>query len=361
MAEQVREPPDSTGYSVAMRVETLRFFLKAIRFYLAILQRDVSAVEENESLKEILSFRVTDPENSPLRREAARAKRAEDWIAELIGPDQTEPTDQKWFNISHGVVRYLKSVGTLYIEHLRRNRDEFARGEDVVQVALQQVDETLTALEEKLSMGVFGSATEIPLILADALRAHARAVRVRASDLLDPAPAPPASANRERPPPVVLDTIPIIDLELKARCMDLFELFQTTAQPERFDSIITEATRVFEDRLRTLARQPSTCSGEELATAAFKPKGITPPLVVSSNEAEQQAVHLLFRGVFGFIRNPPHHRLMGPLQADRVLQVVGFLDYLLSVAQGATTPPRTPPGGAAAPASQPVPPAVPST
>jgi hypothetical protein len=58
-------------------------------------------------------------------------------------------------------------------------------------------------------------------------------------------------------------------------------------------------------------------------------------LIVSDIRPEQEAAHLLYRGVFGFLRNPAGHRLLGPLQPERVLQVVGMVDYLISIAEAA--------------------------
>jgi hypothetical protein len=69
--------------------------------------------------------------------------------------------------------------------------------------------------------------------------------------------------------------------------------------------------------------------GVELAQFALSRK--TPPIILSSIPAEQEAAHLLFRGVFGFIRNPFHHHLIGDLSPERTLQLVGTVDYLLSL------------------------------
>ena len=49
----------------------------------------------------------------------------------------------------------------------------------------------------------------------------------------------------------------------------------------------------------------------------------------SLRAAEQEAAHLLFRGVFGLLRNPSHHRLLGAIDRQRVIQLLGWLDYLL--------------------------------
>jgi hypothetical protein len=40
-------------------------------------------------------------------------------------------------------------------------------------------------------------------------------------------------------------------------------------------------------------------------------------------------------GVFGFLRNPTHHRLLGELALERVMQQLGMIDYLLGLLDGA--------------------------
>lgn len=132
---------------------------------------------------------------------------------------------------------------------------------------------------------------------------------------------------------MVTDSIQILDAELRERCLDLFEAFHKDGKHERFDTVISEATRIFETRLRSLSGAPDKCKGVDLAQAAFG--GNPPVLKVSDVSAEQQAVHLLYRGAFGFIRNPFQHKLLGKLSPDRVLQILGFIDYLLYIAENA--------------------------
>lgn len=102
---------------------------------------------------------------------------------------------------------------------------------------------------------------------------------------------------------------------------------------ERLDTVIAEATRILETRLRTLTGAPQECVGVDLARRAFA--GESPLLRVSDVTSEQEAVHLLFRGAFGFIRNPVQHKLLGKLSPDRVLQILGFIDHLLFLAETA--------------------------
>ena len=105
--------------------------------------------------------------------------------------------------------------------------------------------------------------------------------------------------------PRLIGSIEIIDTELCARCLDLFEQFQQDGQRDRLDTVVTEATRFLENRIRHLAGVPRETVGVELAKAAFL--GSTPLLKLSDVSAEQEAAHLLFRGFFGFVRNQIHH------------------------------------------------------
>ena len=173
------------------------------------------------------------------------------------------------------------------------------------------------------NIGVFQKASAPPLLVDEVVSASP----AEESPLNQPV------SNVKRPRPVVISSVEVFDPELRERCLDLFEKFKEDGQRDRLDTVITEATRVLENRLRKLSGASVTCTGVDLATFTFG--GQTPRLVASSVPAEQEAVHLLFRGVFGFIRNQVHHRLVGELQPDRVLQVLALIDYLISVGQGA--------------------------
>jgi len=94
-----------------------------------------------------------------------------------------------------------------------------------------------------------------------------------------------------------------------------------------------EATKILEHRLRQASKLDSSYDGVKLVTAALA--GPNPPIRLSSHQSEQEAGHMLFRGVFGFVRNPFHHRLMGTVAQQRVLQILGMVDYLLHLLEGA--------------------------
>jgi hypothetical protein len=153
---------------------------------------------------------------------------------------------------------------------------------------------------------------------------------------------PSSLATVPKPVPVLLGTIPILDAELRKRCLDLYTHFSDTKQHERFDTVLADATKILEERLRKAVKEDAM-TADRLAHVAFgNPSG---KLLISSVPAEQEAVMFLFKGIAGHVRNPAHHRLLGALSPERTLQLIGLLDYaihLIETAQPAT-PPITPP------------------
>ena len=275
---------------------------------------------------------------SSIGRERERARRVRGWIEQHLARSREAHKNFPFVDISvsHEMVRLLKSVELLYLEHLHRKRDALASRPTTSKALLEALDQQLAKLKEKTEQGVFQAASPYPLVL-DQLPLIT----------VDPtAVTSPSSAElAPRPRAVVLDSIEIRDLELRRRCLDLLAQFQQDIEHDRLDTVISEATRILEDRLRALAGAATACSGVDLATFAF---GSRPPrLAVSEVPAEQEAAHLLYRGIFGFVRNSAHHRLLGALQPERVLQIVGMVDYFIHVAEAAT---RNVPG---APTSEP--------
>jgi hypothetical protein len=179
--------------------------------------------------------------------------------------------------------------------------------------------------EEKLNLGLFKAATPYPQVVSQLAE-----IKEESPEAAQPVNAVGGST---RPRPVLIGSIEIRDEELRKRCLDLFAQFREDGAHERMDTVVNEATRILEDRLRALSCAPGECTGVDLARNCFG--GDTPLMTVSNIKAEQEAAHLLFRGVFGFIRNSVHHRLVETLQPERALQIVGMVDYPISVAEGA--------------------------
>lgn len=185
------------------------------------------------------------------------------------------------------------------------------------------MDQKISYFEEKTKLGVFQNATPQALFVNAPEPKESSVEKSTSADL-----------ETKRPRPILIDFIEILDPELRSRCLDLFQSFKQDGQHERLDTIVTEATRIFENKLRSISGAPADCVGVDLATYAFG--GKTPKLIISEVTAEQEAVHLMFRGVFGFIRNHVHHQLVENLLPERVLQIVGMIDYLIFLIQNST-------------------------
>jgi hypothetical protein len=298
---------------------TLEFYVRALRFCEAILESDLKAIDQDELLREILG-----PEQRrsfPIERIARDISRCREWLEKQMQESSIAPYAE--VDITHGRVRLIKSAGTLYLAELSRRRDVIAQRPNVSRYVLQAVDQKLAEGREYLNVGVVGRTDPLPLLMDEVLgRAPESALPAREDESL---------AHRPQPRPLVMQSIEIRDPELRERCLDLFELFREQGQPERLDTVVMEATRILENRLRALSGADATIGGVELAKFALGDKR----LMVSHVAPEQEAAHLLYRGVFGFIRNRVHHRLVADLQPERVLQIVGMIDYLISVAAAA--------------------------
>jgi hypothetical protein len=317
------EPPDHHVYDwVSFNRDTFEFYRSAVAFYESLLQRDLEALRTDGDLRAILGDRALD--SYPIAKELKRVERLRTWFGEEIAKGGKDAWDYD-VNISHGSVRFIKSASDLYLEHLRGRRQAIASRPSVSKSMLEAVDQQLARFEEKVQLGVFRNASPYPLLLSQLPR-----TTDQEAESTPPESGPTATT---RPRPVVLDTIEVRDPELRKRCLDLLVQFREDGANDRLDTVVNEATRILEGRLRSLSRAPATCVGVDLARHAFGPPA--PRLIVSDVGAEQEAAHLLFRGVFGFVRNSVHHRLVGTLQPERVLQIVGMVDYLISLAEAA--------------------------
>jgi uncharacterized protein (TIGR02391 family) len=308
---------DNAIYTIILWNRTLLFYMAALNFYEQNIQADVKAIDEDSDLKAILG--EEERKSFKIYHELDHIKWSKSWVQTKLDSGK----DHHFCDIAHSFVRFLKSVGTLYLSHLENRRNKLASRRNISKYVLSAVDKKISELREMTTAGVFKDASTIPL-LVDEISSYENDTNEKQDDKL---------IGVVQPRPILIETIEIIDPDLRSRCLDLFNSFEKAGQRDRHDTVLTEATRIFEDKLRKISGAPQNISGVELAQYAFS--GTNPKLVVSDIPAEQDAAHLLFRGIFGLLRNVPHHRLLGELQPERVLQVLGTLDYCLAVAQGA--------------------------
>ena len=216
----------------------------------------------------------------------------------------------------------MKSLAFLYLSKLKSSRNRLASRESLTTATLSAVDREITAIEDLFqNAGVFKGATTLNL-LADYQESSIEKLNENEE-------FSHSQTQTQQPRPIVVGSIEIMDHELRSRCLDLFNQFQESGQTDRNDTVLSEASRILENRLRSLLGADSGKTARQLVSDAFNAK--QPRLVVSTITAEQESAQLLFLGTFGFIRNQVQHKLLGNMPAERVLQILGWTDYLLSV------------------------------
>jgi uncharacterized protein (TIGR02391 family) len=115
----------------------------------------------------------------------------------------------------------------------------------------------------------------------------------------------------------------IQDGQLQQRVTDLL-----TAQGN-YDRAVSQAGMLLEHRVRLRIEAPDNVLGTELMTRAFRMHSGS--LIVSDNDAEQEAAHQLFRGFIGYFKNPSSHRIVAHYNRDEAVTIVMFTDYLLRI------------------------------
>ncbi|MFZ5636195.1 MAG: TIGR02391 family protein [Pseudomonadota bacterium] len=319
MNQEANELPDHHQYRLVMfAVDTVRFLIAALNFYIGLLERERQQFDADSLFSGFLSNETR--REYRVGRDLDQAKRTRDWLEEEIS--RSNDPYEITFAPDHGTVRYYKSVGLLYLGMMKVRRNEFASRPNISRNLLAAIDREITRWDEKLARsGIFAKASPLPLLVEQQVSLSDDEVMTEARHQ--------SIVAAIRPAPVIVDSIEILDAELRARCMDLFHQFQKNQQPNRYDTVVSDATRILEDRLRKVLGCETGMTGQGLASAAFG--GENPRLQASGIKSEQQAVLQLFLGTFGFIRNPFQHGLIESLSAERALQILGWIDYLLAI------------------------------
>ncbi len=305
--------------------ETVDFVLRAIDFYVSLLSDESQELAKDPDLASLITEDTR--RELGLGRDKEQANRLKEWIKR-----ESEKRDDSYhvdISMSHGTVRFIKAVSLLYLAKLKSKRNRLASRPNVTALTLSALDREITRKEELFSSaGVFKNASPVPL-----LAQYREAPDTEITDAPSRSDGEVALLTVSRPRPVLVDSIEILDHELRSRCLDLFNQFQESGQSDRNDTVVAEASRILENRLRAATSCTDGGAAKQLATFAFN--GQKPKLRVSPVPSEQEAAQLLFMGTFGFIRNQVQHKLLGSLPAERVLQVLGWIDYLLSVIEQA--------------------------
>ena len=228
--------------------------------------------------------------------------------------------------VSYGSLRYLKA-GVLYRAfEIEKQRSGFlAKNTIVPRSVLRSFDARIEQLRGMSEMGKLSGLRPAD-VLFELTEAQSAAG--------DPLPRP--RLVQAFPPAASDSEIFVVDEVLRKRCLPLLRAIDGEGARDQYDSVIREMSVVLEDRVREVSGYTGNASGGDLL-------GITmardPVLIRFSLEKNiQEAAHLFFRGYSGLVRNEVMHRLVESYTRERVVQLLGTVDYLLYLLSRAEVP-----------------------
>jgi len=96
-----------------------------------------------------------------------------------------------------------------------------------------------------------------------------------------------------------------------------------------YHDVVTNAFPILEDRVRAKIGVDPSYSGQGLIDHAFNAN--TGKLILGETPSERKALHLLFKGALGFLRNPPSHRLTEGESNIETFEIICMVDLLLRI------------------------------
>jgi len=254
-------------------------------------------------------------------------------IKDMIGWGEDRLKNPRGGIIEHGVtygsIRLLKAGGMFLVHKLERQREEvLARYPDIPRALLSSIDEKIVQFRDRCEKGVMNGLRPADIFFEVTQSDRGGPPRINPESLGE------INSTRFKIPPY-LEKIPIMDEGLKNRC---FPLIASLDSPEtnrerggegnQLDTIVREMSVILEDRIRKLAGlEDAHLNGIPLMAKAFG--GPNPPLVFSLMKDIQESAHHLYRGYSGFVRNEVMHSLVTTYSRERVIQLLGLVDYLL--------------------------------
>jgi hypothetical protein len=323
--EQVPQDDDYVGELWFSR-ELYVFFhegLKKLRSKITAFEEQFNAVKDKFELKE-----------SPIADEISHIDHMIDWGEEKL----SKSTGYRLIvRVYYGDLRMLKAGGILQIREVVEKRDEFIRSQAAIPTkVLSAIENRIRRMRDMVEQGKLNGVKPADIFLElDNNSTDGKQQAIEAREL---------SPNL-RPIVVELGEIPIMDSELRSRCLGILKTRTEEGDDSQLDTVVREMSAVLENRIREVAEITDRLSGLDLTSAAFA--GSSPRLVFSSETDIQNAAHLLFRGYIGFYRNETMHKLVKTYTRDRVYQLLAYVDqllFLLTQAQKPTssTPATTP-------------------
>jgi hypothetical protein len=263
---------------------------------------------------------------SPYEEEVDYVRGMREWGEEKIKEKKESRSGMIVVNgVTFGSLRYLKAAILYRAFQVQQQQREFlAKQKLVPRSVLRSFDERIKQLQNIGEMGKLSGLKPADVLF----------------EITDEGGVPPISrpsrAEPARPTEGALIDVPIVDEELRKRCLPLMKAIEGAGSPDQFDTVIREMSVVLEDRVRGVSGFSGKASGGDLFSLTMAKE---PVLVRFSAEKDvQEAAHLFFRGYSGLVRNEVMHRLVRSYTRERVLQLLGLVDYLLDLLSRAEVP-----------------------
>lgn len=304
--DDVEQPPDgAVAGNPWFFVETYVEFQKGLDALL-------SELESHRNVVQLLGL-----EASPYEEEVGHIRGMVDWGKKRI--DAAEGSPRASITVSgatFGSLRYFKA-GVLYRAYLieKQKREFLTKAMIVPKSVLRSFDARIEQLRNMGEMGKLGGLRPAEVLFE----------LLEASE--EPTDKSGARMEPTFPTPTTPADIPIVDSILRKRCLPILAAIEGVGSPDQYDTVIREMSVVLEDRVRELTGFVGKASGAELFSATMARE---PCLIEFNHEKDvQDAAHLFFRGYSGLVRNEVMHRLVESYTKERVMQLLGTVDYLL--------------------------------
>jgi hypothetical protein len=307
---------DSQSLFVSLGKTALMLALQGFQKYRRVLE-ELSGIESSFGL-----------EQSPVAREIQKIDNYITLCKINLEGMQSDPSADTI--VLYGDLRWLKAGMLLRINELRAQREaEFAKYTALPVFVVQAINARIAEYENLAESGLFNSMVPHLLMFDSVMPA---AIKVQVAD----------SIAQDSNGSLFIMRVELLDEGLRHRCGDLYEQFAADpTHQDRFDTVLRDAGVVIESRIREATGLAENLIGEVLLAKAFATD--SGELIFSSDKSEQKAVHNLFLGFFGFIRNSVNHRLVPTYTKERAAQVLGMADYLLFLlSQGQRRNPSVP-------------------
>ena len=299
------------------------FYISSYREFQKGLILALQEVEKYSALTKELEL-----EFSPFEKEKQRLNRMIEWEEDRLKKSgQTSDDDEIVLSgVTYGSLRYLKAGILLRAHHLIEKRQNVLRDNRFVpRSVVQSFDERIEQLLNLAEQGMLNGLQPADIFFE-----------------IVPKEGNIAEKGEPRLKSIITGTgysnleIPIVDPVLRKRCLSLLRAITEGGSEEQLDSVIREMSVVLEDRVREVSGHTGKLSGAELLSAVMTKE---PPQIKFSNQKDiQESAHLLFRGYSGFVRNEAMHKLVPSYTQERVLQLLGTVDYLLFLLSRAERP-----------------------